>query len=61
MTGKVVSFSRARKTRARDEKKRRADGNAAKFGRTKAEREAETARAAKLAERLEGHRRDDEE
>ncbi|MGP1356227.1 DUF4169 family protein [Roseicyclus sp.] len=60
MTGKVLSLSRARKTRARDDRKRKADENAARFGRTRAEREAEAARAAQEAARLEAHRRDEE-
>jgi hypothetical protein len=60
VTGKVLSLSRARKTRARDDRKRKADENAAKFGRTRAEREAEAARAAQEAARIEAHRRDEE-
>lgn len=60
MSAKVVNLSRARKARAQDERKRRADANAAKFGRTKAERDAEAARQEAERKRLEGHRRDDE-
>jgi hypothetical protein len=60
VSAKVVNLSRARKARAQDERKRRADANAAKFGRTKAERDAEAARQEAERKRLEGHRRDDE-
>jgi hypothetical protein len=60
VSAKVVNLSRARKTRAQNERKRRADANAAKFGRTKAERDAEAARKEAERKRLEGHRRDDE-
>lgn len=56
MTGKVVSLSRVRKTRARDEKRRKADSNAAKHGRTKAERDAEAKRMAKADFHLDGHK-----
>ena len=35
VSGKLVNLSRARKTRARDEKRRKADQNAARFGRTR--------------------------
>lgn len=60
MAGRVVSLSRARKDRARAEKRRTADANAAKHGRTKAEKAAEAARAAREAARLDAHRRDEE-
>ena len=53
----VVNLNRARKERARAEKRQTADANAAKFGRTKAERKAEAARAAREAALLEGHKR----
>lgn len=56
MTGKPISLSRARKTRARDMKKRQADANAAKFGRTKAERAADEANAVRSGKLLEAHR-----
>ncbi|SFH24268.1 protein of unknown function [Palleronia marisminoris] len=54
-----VNLNRARKDRARAEKRREADTNAVKFGRTKAEREAETARAEREAAKLEGHKREE--
>jgi hypothetical protein len=60
VTGKLVSLSKARKARARDDRKRRADANAAKFGRSKADRMAEAARTDAETRRLEDHRRDEE-
>ncbi len=60
MTGKVVSLSRARKTRARDDKRRQADANAAKHGRGKAEKATDAAVANKAERDLDGHRRDDD-
>ncbi len=59
MTGKVVSLSRARKSKARDADRRRADENAARHGRAKAEKVAEAEREAKLNRDLDGHRRDE--
>ena len=58
MTG-IVNLNRARKERARAEKRQQADANAARFGRTKAERQAEAARAAREAAVLEGHKREE--
>ena len=55
-----VNLNRARKARAREEARRRADANAARHGRTKAERQAEAAEAERLARRHEEHRRTDE-
>ena len=60
MTGKLVSLSKARKTKARAESRRQADANAAKFGRSKADRTAETARTDAEKRRLDDHRRDEE-
>ena len=53
-----VNLNRARKARARDEARRRADANALRHGRTKAEREARAAEAERAARRHDGHRRD---
>jgi hypothetical protein len=61
MTANVVSLSRARKTRARAKSRAAADANAARFGRTKAERTAETQDADKAARHLDQHRREDAE
>ncbi len=59
MTGKVVNLNRARKTRARVAAKAEADANALKFGRTRAERAAETAEAQRIARELDGKKRED--
>lgn len=53
-----VNLNRARKQRAREAARRKADANAARHGRTRAEREAEAARAAQDARRLDDHRRE---
>ncbi len=60
MTGKLVSLSKARKTKARAESRRQADANAAKFGRTKAEQTADAAKTDVQKRRLDDHRRDEE-
>jgi hypothetical protein len=58
MTAEIVNLRRARKAKARKQAKARADENRARFGRSKAERDAER-RAKSLAERrLDSHRRD---
>lgn len=57
MTGKVVNLNKARKSRARAGDKARADANAVKFGRTKAEKDLEKARAEKARRDLDGHER----
>lgn len=54
-----VNLNRVRKQKARAEKKARADENAARFGRTKAEKVLEKARADKAARDLDGARRDE--
>jgi len=56
VTGKVVSLAKARKARAKAERKRQADANAAKHGLSKAEREADTARRDAEVTRLDDHR-----
>jgi phage protein D len=50
----VVNLNKARKAKVRASKKAQADANAAKFGRTKAERELERAQAEKAARDLDG-------
>lgn len=55
---KPVNLGAARKTRARMKKRAEADENAVKFGRTKAERALEKARADKARATLDAHRRD---
>lgn len=60
MTGKIVNLTRARKTRARAADRKTADANAARFGRSKAEREIEARQAEQAARHLDQHRLGDE-
>ena len=53
-----VNLNRFRKEKARATRRAEADANAVKFGRTKAERDLEKARAAKSARDLAAHRRE---
>ncbi|GAB5445946.1 DUF4169 family protein [Gymnodinialimonas sp.] len=59
MSEKPINLNRARKERARKDARRQADENAAKHGRTKADRLSEAARQALADKRLDGHQRDD--
>ncbi len=52
-----VNLRQFRKEAARKAARAQGDVNAAKFGRSKAERDLETARAEKSARDLDGHRR----
>ena len=56
---KVVNLNKARKARAKNEKRAKADANAVAFGRTKAERAAVRARKEAQDAHLDGHKRDD--
>jgi hypothetical protein len=56
----VVNLRTARKQAARKAARTAADGNAAKHGRTKAERAVQQVRAEKAARDLDNHRRDPE-
>ncbi|MBL4628793.1 MAG: DUF4169 family protein [Roseicyclus sp.] len=56
MTGKVVSLSAARKARARSHTRQQADTNAARYGRTKAERIAEQQARTRAEADLDNHR-----
>jgi hypothetical protein len=58
--GEVVNLRTAKKQAARKAARSVADANAAKHGRTKAERELEEARAEKAARELDGHKRETE-
>ena len=60
MTAKIVNLTRARKSRARDDKRQKGDANSAKFGRTKAERDGTAREAAKAAKCLDQHKRQDD-
>ena len=55
----ITNLNRFRKDKARAEKRRVGDENAAKHGRTKAQKAAEAADAARAARTLDQHRRDD--
>lgn len=55
----VTNLNQFRKAKARAEKRAVADENAAKFGRTKAQKRLEEAEAAKARATLEAHRRED--
>lgn len=58
MAERPISLSKHRKARARAEKRATGDANAAKFGRSKAEKRAERQRQDRDATKLDGHRRD---
>lgn len=53
-----VNLNKARKARAKAEARARADENAARFGRTKAEKDLEKARAKKARTDLDGKKRE---
>ncbi|MDO6587171.1 DUF4169 family protein [Salipiger sp. 1_MG-2023] len=53
-----VNLNRYRKDKARAEKRAQASSNAAKFGRTRAEKALDTARSDKAGRNLDGHRID---
>jgi hypothetical protein len=57
VTGQPINLNKARKARAKSEGKARADENAVKFGRTKAEKALDQARADKARRDLDGHER----
>jgi hypothetical protein len=57
MSSNVVNLHKVRKVKERADKKRRAEENRAKFGRTKAEREVDKRRRSVARELLDAHRR----
>jgi hypothetical protein len=57
----IVKLGKLRKERERAQKKARADANAVAFGRTKAEKAADRARAEQARKHIEGHKRDGDE
>ncbi len=59
MSGGVINLRTARKQRARVQKRAAGDANAARNGRSKAERAAEAARAAAERRHLDGHKREE--
>ena len=56
----ITNLTRYRKDKARAEKRRLGDENAARHGRTKAQKAAEQADAERAAQTLDQHRRDDD-
>lgn len=56
----IINLNRARKDKARADKRKQGDANAAKHGRTKAERLRDEAEAERAARILDQHRRDDD-
>lgn len=54
----IVNLARAKKQAARKAVRSAADANAVKFGRTKAARDLDQAKAEKAAQDLDAHRRD---
>mgnify|MGYP000100174811 CR=1 FL=1 len=57
---KVVNLRQVRKVKARVERKAAADANAAKFGRTKAERMRDALEAERMRRHLDGQRFEEE-
>ncbi|MCE5972464.1 DUF4169 family protein [Sinirhodobacter sp. WL0062] len=60
MTGKIVNLNTARKQADRTKKRTQADANAAKFGRTKAQRKLEETEADMARNKLDQHKREEE-
>jgi len=58
---KVINLNKARKQKARAAKREQADQNAARHGRSKADRALDTARSDKAFQDHEAHRRDEDE
>ncbi|KXU29548.1 hypothetical protein A0J57_22390 [Sphingobium sp. 22B] len=56
--GDIVNLRQARKAKTRADKERQAQGNRVKFGRTKAERLAQSAEEERNRRLIEGARRD---
>lgn len=56
----IINLNRARKDKARADKRKQGDANAAKHGRSKAERLRDEAEAERQARILDQHRRDDD-
>ncbi len=57
---KPVNLNQARKARARANAKKKADENAVRFGRTKAERALDHAKVAQATTKLDQHKREHE-
>lgn len=59
MMGDLINLNRARKAKAKAEHTATADANRVKFGRTKAERQADATDHARRDARLDGAKRED--
>ena len=59
MTARVINLRQWRKDRVRDDRRRVADGNAEKHGRTKSERAAEDDARARAEKHLDEHKREE--
>lgn len=55
---KIINLRAARKAKDREQARAKGDENAMKFGRTKAEKDLEKARAEKTKRDLDGHARE---
>lgn len=53
--GEIINLKQAKKAEARRQSRAQGDENAARFGRTKAEKQLEMTRAAKATAHLDGH------
>lgn len=54
----VINLNKARKAKARADKKARADENALKFGQSKSKKTITAARKAQFSKHLDGHKTD---
>ena len=61
MSAEIINLRQRRKQAARADARKTADANAAKHGRTKAERDLEQARAEKAERTLDAHRRESDD
>lgn len=60
MTADIVNLNKVRKSKVRDDEKKRATENRAKFGRTKEQRRSDKDDAARQNTLLDGAKRDDD-
>lgn len=56
----IINLKHVRKAKARDEAEKHAELNRQKFGRTKAEKQLTKAEQEQAANRLDGHKRDED-
>ncbi|MEP3046251.1 MAG: DUF4169 family protein [Roseibium sp.] len=58
MSAEIINLRQARKSRQRSDNEKTADANRRKYGRTKAERDADRRRRDDLEKQVDGHRLD---